>query len=109
MAVEHTGFIELYNLTKKIVVSKLPLSHLKFLPRVGERILISPTGAGDWESYKVVDIEYFLSYDPTNARASEQIIISAEWSPCFDRTTPSVTAAILMSLLCSIWCWCPRR
>jgi hypothetical protein len=48
MAVEHTGFIELYNLTKKIVVSKLPLSHLKFLPRVGERILISPTGAGDW-------------------------------------------------------------
>jgi hypothetical protein len=65
MAVEHTGFIELYNLTKKIVVSKLPLSHLKFLPRVGERILISPTGAGDWESYKVVDIEYFLSYDPT--------------------------------------------
>jgi len=28
-------------------------------------VLISATGPGDWESYKVVDIEYFLNYDPT--------------------------------------------
>ena len=65
MAVEHKGFLELYNLTNKTAVSKLPLSHVKFLPRVGERVLISPSGPGDWESYKVVDIEYFLNYDPT--------------------------------------------
>jgi hypothetical protein len=65
MAEEHKGFLELYNLTNKTAVSKLPLSHLKFLPRVGERVLISPTGPGDWESYKVVDVEYFLNYDPT--------------------------------------------
>jgi len=65
MAVEHKGFLELYNLANKTVVSKLPLSHLKFLPRVGERVLISPTGLADRESYKVVAIEYFLNYDPT--------------------------------------------
>jgi hypothetical protein len=65
MAVEHKGFLELYNLTNKTAVSKLPLSHLKFLPRVGERVLIPPTGPGDRESYKVLDIEYFLNYDPT--------------------------------------------
>jgi hypothetical protein len=64
MAMEHEGFIELYDLTKKTVVSKLPLAHVKFIPRVGERVLISPTGPGDWESYKVVDVEYFLNYDP---------------------------------------------
>ena len=71
---EHKGFLELYNLTTKTVVSKLTLSHLKFLPRVGERVLIS-TGPGDSESYKVVDIEYslnynFLNYDPTEGVAT---------------------------------------
>jgi hypothetical protein len=58
MAVEHNGFLELYKMTNKTAVSKLPLSHVKFLPRLGERLLISQTGRGDWESYKVVDIEY---------------------------------------------------
>src|SRR5215469_9968608 len=52
MAVEYNGFIELYDLTKKTVVSQLPLARIRFLPRVGERILISATGAGDWESFK---------------------------------------------------------
>ena len=70
MAVEHKGFMELYNLTNKTVVSKLPLSHLNLLPRVGERMLMSPGGSGNRESYRVVDIEYslnydFLNYDPT--------------------------------------------
>ena len=60
----HEGFIELYDLTKKTVVSKLPLAHIKFLPRAGERMLISPSGPGDWDSYRVVDVENFLAYDP---------------------------------------------
>ena len=64
MALTNEGFIELYDLTAKTVVSKVPLTHLKFIPRAGERILISPTGAGDWRSYKVLDVEYFLNYDP---------------------------------------------
>jgi len=64
MALENEGFIELYELTTKTVVSKVPLTHLKFIPRAGERVLISPTGAGDWRSYKVLDVEYFLNYDP---------------------------------------------
>lgn len=47
MAVENEGFIELYDLTTKTVVSKVPLTHIRFIPRAGERILISPTGRGD--------------------------------------------------------------
>jgi hypothetical protein len=78
MAVEHKGFLELYNLTNKTVVSKLPLSHLKFLPRVGERVLISPTGPGDRESYKVVDIEYFLNYDFLNYDPTEGVDTPSE-------------------------------
>ena len=78
MAVEHKGFLELYNLTNKTAVSKLPLSHLKFLPRVGERVLISPTGPGDWESYKVVDIEYFLNYDFLNYDPTEGVDTPSE-------------------------------
>jgi len=58
------GFVELYDVTKNAIVSKLPLAHLHFLPRQGERMLISPTGSGDWRSYRIVDVEYFLPYDP---------------------------------------------
>jgi hypothetical protein len=64
MALENEGFIELFDLTTKTVVSKVPLTDLKFIPRVGERVLISPTGPGDWRPYKVLDVEYFLNYDP---------------------------------------------
>jgi hypothetical protein len=64
MAMENEGFIEVYDLTTKTVISKVPVTHLKFIPRAGERILISLTGAGDWRSYKVLDVEYFLNYDP---------------------------------------------
>jgi hypothetical protein len=56
MALENEGFIELYDLATKTIISKLPLTHLKFIPRVEERILISTTGAGDWRSYKVLDV-----------------------------------------------------
>ena len=64
MAIENEGFIELYDLTTKAVISQAPLTRVKFVPRAGERILISPTGPGDWRSYKVLDVEYFLNYDP---------------------------------------------
>ena len=64
MVLENEGFIELFDLTTKTVVSKVPLTDLKFIPRVGERVLISPTGPGDWRPYKVLDVEYFLNYDP---------------------------------------------
>jgi hypothetical protein len=58
------GSIELLDVTKDLVVSKLPLGHLKFMPRKGERILISVTGQSDWRSYTIVDVEYFFSYNP---------------------------------------------
>ena len=63
-----SGFIELFDLTKNLLVAKIPLAHLKFIPRKGERILLSLTGPGGWNSYRIVDVEYFLGYDPeTNA------------------------------------------
>jgi hypothetical protein len=58
------GFIEIYDLTKNKVASTFPLAHLKFLPRKGERVLVSPSGLGDWESYSIVNVAYFLGYDP---------------------------------------------
>ena len=63
MALENEGFIELYDLTAKAVVSKVPLTHLKFIPRAGERVVLTPTGVGDWRSYKILEVEYFLNYD----------------------------------------------
>jgi hypothetical protein len=59
-----SGFIELFDLTKNLLVAKFPLAHLKFIPRKGERILVSSTGPGDWNSYRIVDVEYFYVYDP---------------------------------------------
>jgi hypothetical protein len=59
------GFIEMLDAVKNLVVSKLPLAQLRFIPRKGERILISVTGQSDWKSYRIVDVEYFLSYDPS--------------------------------------------
>jgi len=45
------GFIELPDVTKNsVVVGKLPLAQLRFIPRKGERVLISATGLNDWKS-----------------------------------------------------------
>ena len=64
------GFIELLDVTKNSVVGKLPLAQIRFIPRKGERILVAAAGRSDWKSYRIVDVEYFLSYDP-EARTPE--------------------------------------
>jgi hypothetical protein len=59
------NYIELFDVTKKQSVTKAPLAEIRFIPRKGERIFISLKGPGDWSSYTVVDVEYFLSHDPS--------------------------------------------
>jgi len=60
---DNEAFLELYDLTKKQAVARVPLEDFRFIPRVGERIFISVGGPGDWDSYTVVTVEYFLGYD----------------------------------------------
>jgi hypothetical protein len=60
---DNAGFVELYDLTKRQVVAKAPLTEIRFIPRAGERIFISVRGPRDWDSYTVMNVEYFLGYD----------------------------------------------
>jgi hypothetical protein len=60
---ENESYLELYDVAKKERVTKAPLKDIRFLPRTGERIFIPVDGAGGWDSYTVVAVEYFLGYD----------------------------------------------
>jgi len=48
-------------------------AEIKFVPRTGERIFIPLEGAGDWDSYTVVAVEYFLVYDPSTGEPSRSV------------------------------------
>ena len=71
---DNEGFAELFDLTKKQVVARTPLAEIKFMPRAGERIFISVEGPGDWESYTVVTVEYFLGYDQSTDEPSRSLM-----------------------------------
>jgi hypothetical protein len=60
---EDEAYLELYDVTKKETVAKAPLAKIRFIPRAGERIFLALQGPGDWASYTVVDVVYFLAYD----------------------------------------------
>ncbi len=60
MATDNETYLELFDVSKKTQVAKTPLASIKFMPRIGERIFLPPDGPGDWDSYTVVSIEYFL-------------------------------------------------
>lgn len=62
---DNEGFVELYDLTRKQAVARAPLAEIRFMPRAGERIFIPVRGPGDWDSYTVVTVEYFLGYEAT--------------------------------------------
>ena len=51
MAIDNTAHasIELFDVAKSKIVWKLPLALIRFIPRKGERILISVTGLNDWK------------------------------------------------------------
>ena len=67
---ENESYLELYDIAKKEIVAKTPLAKIRFVPRSGERIFISLQGPGDWISYTVLDVQYFLGYDSFTGKPS---------------------------------------
>jgi hypothetical protein len=63
---ETDSYLELFDVSKKARIGKRPLSQIRFIPRIGERIFLSPEGAGSWTAYNVVMVEYFLGYDASS-------------------------------------------
>jgi len=70
MATDDESFLELFDVAKKAQVAKVPLASIRFMPRIGERIFLPLDGPGDWDSYTVVAVEYFLGYDPSTGQPS---------------------------------------
>lgn len=70
---EDESYLELYDVAKKEKVAKAPLEKIKFVPRTGERIFIPLQGAGNWDSYTVVAVEYFLGYNPSTSEPSRSV------------------------------------
>jgi len=70
---EDETYIELYDVARKEKVAKAPLAEIKFVPRTGERIFIPLQAAGDWDSYTVVAVEYFLGYNPSTGEPSRTV------------------------------------
>jgi len=70
---EDEGYLELYDVAKKEKVAKAPLAEIRFIPRTGERIFIPLRAPGDWDSYTVVAVEYFLGYDPLTGEPSRSV------------------------------------
>jgi hypothetical protein len=70
---EDESYIELYDVARKEKVAKAPLAEIRFVPRTGERIFIPLQRAGDWDSYTVVAVEYFLGYDPSSGEPTRSV------------------------------------
>jgi len=64
---EHESYLELFDVATNEKVAKARLADIRFVPRTGERIFIPLQGPGDWDSYTVVAVEYFLGYNPSRA------------------------------------------
>lgn len=61
--------IELFDIATKEKVASAPLADIRFIPRTGERVFIPLKGNGNWKSFTVVGVEYFLGYDATGEPA----------------------------------------
>ncbi len=68
MATDNEGYLELFHVSKKAQLAKVPLASIRFMPRVGERIFLPPHGSKDWDSYTVKAVEYFLDCDPSTGQ-----------------------------------------
>jgi hypothetical protein len=64
--------LELYDVATKEKVAEAPLAKIKFVPRAGERIFIALQG-GDWKSFDVISVEYFLGYDRSTGEPSRSV------------------------------------
>jgi hypothetical protein len=67
------SYLELYDVAKKGESDESSLAEIRFIPRTGERIFISHNGPGNWDSYTVVAVEYFLGYDPSTGEPSRSV------------------------------------
>lgn len=67
------SYLELYDVARKEKVAKVALAEIKYIPRTGERIFIPLRRPKDWSSYTVVDVEYFLGYDPSTGEPSRSV------------------------------------
>ncbi len=65
--------LELYDVATKEKVAEVPLAKIKFVPRAGKRIFIALQGAGDWKSFDVISVEYFLGYDRSTGEPSRSV------------------------------------
>ena len=63
----------LFGVARKEKVAKALLADIRFVPRTGERIFIPLQGAGNWDSYTVVAVEYFLGYDLSTGEPSRSV------------------------------------
>ena len=70
MATDNESYLELFHVSKKAQVAKVPLASIRFIPRIGERIFLPLHGPENWDSYTVVAVEYFIGYDPSTSQAS---------------------------------------
>jgi hypothetical protein len=68
MATDDESYLELFDVSKKAQIAKVPLASIRFIPRIGERIFLPLDGPGDWDSYTVVAVEYFLGFDPSTGQ-----------------------------------------
>ena len=66
---QKSNCLELFDVSKKVVIDTIPLDKIKHMPRAGERIFLPLHQPGDWAAFKIVDIEYFLS---TNQRPLDE-------------------------------------
>ncbi len=60
MTTDNETYLELFDVSKKTQVGKVPLVSIRFMPRIGERIFLPLGEPGHWDSYTVVAVEYFL-------------------------------------------------
>ena len=66
---ENESILELFDISKNAQVGKVPLALIKFIPRIGESIFL-PAHPGKWQRYTVVNVEYFVGYDPSSGKPS---------------------------------------
>jgi hypothetical protein len=66
---ENESILELFDISKSAQVGKVPLALIKFIPRIGEHIFL-PAHPEKWQRYKVVNVEYFVGYDPSSGKPS---------------------------------------
>jgi hypothetical protein len=65
------SYLELFDVSKKTQVARVPLASISFMPRTGERIFLPLHKPGEWNSYTVIAVEYFLGPEAPPGQAAQ--------------------------------------